>query len=601
MTLTEDQRSLDLHLPARIRELIEQNYYSRVNSSLTLEEVARDPSFLEDPLSHLALYTDHGVIHMRDVAHRIVDLIGNVSRLNISERTPVRLQFMKSYGCLIAYVHDIGMTDQNPFGRTVHAEFGAHEAYGAAFDEIVDLLWTDNVGNLAWRVLRLTSAGVFEGPPQRILRELVSLGYAHSKSAVPVAKLNDTKALREAMLYVLSHPLEALYHEKHLKKSRTEGERTRLQALLQRSTSPTALEEHRTTLLSRHYTDFEGTAFAWLEANAPEGVEFVVDVVDTIRCLRCADALRQRGTDLKTSGSYQIFIDQKTANAVYALRDREGRTFLLEGDNPLNAGEANLAHAEVTREGDLRFAFFRGSFGSTQAMRQAAHNASVVIDDIQADVVDSFVGVKRANESRRSCVLLEHTEDNPDFAPLVADLVVARNPRLSDRVRCVPALLHAPEPERRRFLAADAIEWDRERRTSFLRKVATRGYKTDHIDPDLGFGEARLGYLSRGECLTEVGARASFVYIALTPGLRGRPSGGYDSFRIHPWEPLGITGVIRGDVRNATVVAESDVEVLIIPKDVYLRHWHRNYTPMEFCDLMRAMSLQENTQPEGGS
>jgi hypothetical protein len=35
--------------------------------------------------------------------------------------------------------------------------------------------------------------------------------------------------------------------------------------------------------------------------------------------------------------------------------------------------------------------------------------------------------------------------------------------------------------------------------------------------------------------------------------------------------------VIRGDFRNATVVAEEDVEVLI---------WHRNYTPAEFSELI---------------
>jgi len=60
---------------------------------------------------------------------------------------------------------------------------------------------------------------------------------------------------------------------------------------------------------------------------------------------------------------------------------------------------------------------------------------------------------------------------------------------------------------------------------------------------------------------------------------------------------LGITGVIRGDVRNATIVAEDDADVLIIPKDVYLRHWHRNYTPVEFCDLMRTIWPPEKKQP----
>ncbi len=589
MTSTDPDATLDLLLPARIRERIERNYYSKVNASLTLEEVAKDPTFLQDPISHLALYTDHGVMHMRDVAHRIVDMIANVSGVKIADRPRFRLDFMTSYGCLLAYAHDIGMSDLNPFGRAVHAEFGGHEAFGGAFDEIVDILWEENIGNLAWRVLRLTSAGVFEGPPQRILRELASLAYAHSKSSVPAAMLNDTTALRDRMLHILGQPLEALYHAKQLKKSRTDDQRVHHQTALQRAASPTSLEEHRAQLLSRHYDDFENTGFAWLEVVAPQAQEFVADVVDTIRCLRCADALRQRGTHLRTSGNYQIFIDQTTANAVYALNDMQGRTYLLEGDNPINAGEANLEVSEVTHEGDLRFAFFRGSFGSDEAVRRAAHNASIIVDDIQADVIESFVGGTGGADGRRTCVLLEHTEDNSEFAPLVADLVVARAPSLKDRVVCVPALRNAPELERRRFLAARAVDWDRDKRTAFLHNVASRGYRTDHVDIDLGFRSTRLSHLSPGEGLTEVGARASFVYIPLTSGLRGRPSGGYDYFRVHPWEPLGVTGVVRGDFRNSTVVAEEDVDVLILPKDVYLRHWHRNYTPAEFSDLIRAM------------
>jgi hypothetical protein len=584
---TDADAVLDLLLPARIRELIERNYYSKVNASLTLEEVAKDPTFLQDPISHLALFTDHGVMHMRDVAHRIVDMIANVSGIKIAERPRLRLDFMTSYGCLLAYVHDIGMSDLNPFGRAVHAEFGGQEAFGGAFDEIVDILWEENIGNLAWRVLRLTNAGVFDGPPQRILRELASLGYAHSKSAVPAAMLNDTAALRERMLHILSHPLEALFHAKQLTKSHTADQRTHHERALQRAARPESLDEHRAQLLGRHYDDFENTAFAWLEVVAPQAQEFVADVVDTIRCLRCADALRQRGTHLRTSGNYQIFIDQKTANAVYALHDREGRTYLLEGDNPINAGEANLEIAEVTHEGDLRFAFFRGSFGSDEAVHRAVHNASVIVDDIQADVVDSFVGAE--DGGRPTSLLLEHTEDNPEFAPQVADVVIARAPSLKDRVVCVPALRNAPEQERRRFLAASAVDWDEQQRTAFLRNVASRGYRTDHIDPDLGFKSTRLSHLSPGECLTEVGARASFVYIPLTSGLRGRPSGGYDYFRVQPWEPLGVTGVIRGDFRNSTVVAEDEVDVLIVPKDVYLRHWHRNYTPAEFSDLIRGV------------
>lgn len=606
MTPGGTQPSLDLLLSPRIRGTIETNYYSRVNASMTLEEVVADPSFLDDPISHLALYTDHGVIHMRDVAFRILDLIGTVAGVKIEQRSPYRLECMKSYGCLIAYVHDIGMSDQNPFGRLVHAQFGAHAAFGTVFDDVVEVLWTENVGNLAWRVLQLTSSGLFDGPPQTILRELVSLAYAHSKSAVPVTTLNDLAALRDVMVHTLSRPLEVLYLERKLKRSNADDERARLRAELARAGTEEALDAHRELLLARHYTDFDTQAFAWLQAGSPQAQEFVVDIIDTIRCLRCADALRQRGTDLRTSGSYQVLLDQKTANAVYALNDSRGRTYLLEGDNPINGGEANLAGAEVTPEGDLRIAFFHGRFGSNEAMRRAARNASVVVDDVQGDVMESFIGAVGAVDAERSRVLIEHTEDNPDFAPLVAELLIQRCPTLSGRVACVPAMLHAPESERRRFLGAGTVEWDHETRVTLLRNVATRGHKTDHIDPDLGFAETRLARLTRGEVLTEVGARAAFVYIPLAQGLRGNPSGGYASFQVQPWEPLGVTGVIRGDFRNATVLAENDTDVLVIPKDAYLAHWHRNYTPAEFTELMRAnshpteLAVHEVVQPVRG-
>ena len=83
--------------------------------------------------------------------------------------------------------------------------------------------------------------------------------------------------------------------------------------------------------------------------------ELAEDVIDSLRVLRCADALRQRGTVLRTSAGYQVFIDRDTANALYALEHGNGRGFLVEGDNVFSAGEANLASSELTVEGNVRF------------------------------------------------------------------------------------------------------------------------------------------------------------------------------------------------------------------------------------------------------
>jgi hypothetical protein len=52
---------------------------------------------------------------------------------------------------------------------------------------------------------------------------------------------------------------------------------------------------------------------------------------------------------------------------------------------------------------------------------------------------------------------------------------------------------------------------------------------------------------------------SSFVYFPLGDGLWIIPLGGYQSFSVAAWCPLGKTGVIRGEIRNADIVANETV------------------------------------------
>ena len=52
------------------------------------------------------------------------------------------------------------------------------------------------------------------------------------------------------------------------------------------------------------------------------------------------------------------------------------------------------------------------------------------------------------------------------------------------------------------------------------------------------------------------------------------------------WFPVGSTGVIRGASRNAHVVADQQIDVLMIPKEVYLRYWYWPYTFQEVRELL---------------
>ena len=70
-------------------------------------------------------------------------------------------------------------------------------------------------------------------------------------------------------------------------------------------------------------------------------------------------------------------------------------------------------------------------------------------------------------------------------------------------------------------------------------------------------------------------------------GLRGESLGGYGDFTVRPWVLLGVTGVVRGAIRNAKVAADRDVSLLSIPKSVFLKYWHFTYDQKAFAALFR--------------
>lgn len=73
-----DFNSLDPFIPPQIRSAIEQNYYARVNEQAQLRQALKDPLFLPHPTAHAALYADHGVVHVRDVAEQILQVLESI-------------------------------------------------------------------------------------------------------------------------------------------------------------------------------------------------------------------------------------------------------------------------------------------------------------------------------------------------------------------------------------------------------------------------------------------------------------------------------------------------------------------------------------------
>ena len=58
-----------------------------------------------------------------------------------------RLEFMRTYGVLTAYLHDIGMVDFSSAGRAMHPEFATQEVFTDPFNSLLDAIWIEDLGD----------------------------------------------------------------------------------------------------------------------------------------------------------------------------------------------------------------------------------------------------------------------------------------------------------------------------------------------------------------------------------------------------------------------------------------------------------------------
>ncbi|MEL6253642.1 MAG: hypothetical protein AAFR87_16660 [Bacteroidota bacterium] len=594
------EEKVGAYLPEEFRSFIEENFYQKISEQSRLEKIIQDPSFLKNPTKHIALFTDHGVVHVRDVALQMLEVIDRVNGLLIPKRENEDLEFLKGFGLLIAYLHDIGMSEFSAYGRFMHPEFAAQFVFDPRFDEILDLLCAKDVVHIPATIHDLF--GEHQGEKERkiIFREILALSIGHSKSKMPMDILNHPESLRTHMLGVLSKNLEFLYYEQKIERfSKAQNKAKKLKRFeKKRSEFIGENEELSNPHYSRFYTNPSEESYKWLLDPSDSGKKFILNIQDTIRCLRAADALRQRGTVLRTSAGYEIFADRKTANAIYALRNNVGdRLYLLESKKALNAGEANIASSEIDPDGNLRISLHLGGFASQKVTNKAARNAALVIDDIQADTIKSFdrnglspnnffpeakLGHKDIN------ILIEQTEDNPNFSDLICKAFTQYNPKAAQRISTTFSLHGLEVSEVDRYLSGEPLVPYMQAMSMealILENFKRQGYSF----PDQAFipGSAyiKVLHLSKGEVLVKAGSKSGFVYFPMSEGLRVHPLGGYESSAASPWVPLGNTGVIRASIRNAHIVSEKTISLICVPKNIYLKHWYQPLSAKDLADM----------------
>ena len=71
-----------------------------------------------------------------------------------------------------AYFHDIGMVDFSAFGRAMHPEFAAQALFDPALEDLIEAIWLENSGGLAWHLFALVQSGELGQDPRQVLREL---------------------------------------------------------------------------------------------------------------------------------------------------------------------------------------------------------------------------------------------------------------------------------------------------------------------------------------------------------------------------------------------------------------------------------------------
>jgi hypothetical protein len=572
--------SMDRYLPAEVRAILEERFWQTVEENATLEAFAGDESVASAPSMHPALFSDHGIVHCRDVAAGTLELAEVVEGRLLPTRPGDRREFVEALAVLIAYIHDVGMTDPTREGRRVHAIYAAQVPFSGAMDDALDRLW-ESGGPVVSRIEAVGSVAPFRVPGQVVLRELAALALAHSKSMVPATLHADFTRLRKALQ-------RAVFVE--LDEHRRAGGRLNPDAGL-----PDALGTN-----ARWYADAVGESFAWLESGEAAHDALAVDAVDAVRLVRVADALRQRGTALRTAAGYEIFVDVETGQAVFSLRTAAGdRLFLLRVDSQLSAGEANVRKAVLTRGGDLRISFHRGRFSSPEAAHAASDATARVVADIGADLLGAFA-VRHPSPDLPAPVCdpdamrveLERPADEPAFAEAVAEAAARMDLLLRGRIFVVADLENASPTERRRFLEGTVVDAQSGEARDVLDELQAHGMRIEGIDRDRAFEDVRRVAIAEGEVLVEVGSPPAFVYVAVGCGLRIEQVGGYRNIDVPSWIPIGVTGVVRRAERNSTVVASEPGEALMIPGELFAREWFRPYGRGEFAALLADIAAE---------
>ena len=234
---------------------------------------------------------------------------------------------------------------------------------------------------------------------------------------------------------------------------------------------------------------------------------------------------------------------------------------------------------------------------ATTAVERAASSTAGVVVDIQADVIPSFSGYSvgggltpparrqdddpdRARAARRPAGVRRRGRGAGGGAPPGAR-APARDRRRHRRPRIAPSVRGSSPRSRSTATSADADD--------LLRRLAERGARRRGPGPGDRLRGGRAVHRARRRGPGRPGLRA---VVRVRPD--GRRPRGPPGRRLRAVAAAGrgcrsgTTGVIRRAERNSDIVAVADVDVVVIPGEVYARAWLRPLTAGELVGAAAA-------------
>jgi hypothetical protein len=599
---------LKSYLPDKFRIHIEKNYYAKISERAALENCIHDEDFLENPEQHIALYPDKSIQAIRQTACNFLHILERLNGVWITHKEGNRLKFMENYGVWLTYLQDIGLCNMTHYGLTMHSEFGSQAVFAPKINKLIEKhLWEESAGNVGWTLWNMHAKGFLVQKPEIVLKEILAMCMCQDPDKVSLEVLEDNEKLRDILQKSIQTNLWYLYHQQNLENAQkdfkqaqeSQADEHRLNAFKEKVDETHQLlldvvannktQELQNLNLQFYYNNFKKESYNWLLSSKTEVLHLIEDVKDTIKIVRCTNRLRKRNVPLKNSAGYYILPHAVSAKAIFAFHGSDHRHFYwLESENPALAGEANIASCDIDKDFNIKISFQKGLFDSPSSQDEALKYATQTAWEIWQDCVVAFHAKVSPSEIK---LILEHTPDNFEFAPKIAQKLN----ELGLKTQIIASLKGAGWEEAQRYENGIYFtEYFKQLADikDIVRKINGSGHLFSDAENPQALEGLKVAQIKSGEILIKENTQTSFVYVPFGEGLRWYAQDVYPPTLAKAWMPLGCVELIQNQAFTMRLVAEKDLNVLMIPKQTYLQYWFKPYNTEDFTEFFKNKMLR---------